>query len=281
MIYSICVKTNNQTIINYLLNNFESLPIFPIYISSYKFKKYKNIIVHYKGNFPNNFYIEISKILTNCTLKFFESKLIKSIINCNYFYFCDFEREKILNICTSLLEESEYENRNILLQDAYLKYITSSKTLVLDGFIKFRTKEYIKILDDTVDSSVNKFIVEREYEEFIDLLRMYISSKPSLANLVHLIYSNGDSILLDDNSNIINTNDSAFGAKYLSDITFSSNDYCLNTLLNILPKKIYLHLIDNDDEFINTLKLIFENRIIICRDCNICKTYKLLNASHK
>ena len=40
----------------------------------------------------------------------------------------------------------------------------------------------------------------------------------------------------------------------------------------LIPKKIYIHLVDNYiDDFINTLKLIFENRIILCTDCNICR----------
>ena len=64
-------------------------------------------------------------------------------------------------------------------------------------------------------------------------------------------------------------------AKYLSDISFSSNDYMLNSLLTLLPRKIYIHLIDNCiDEFINTLNLIFEKRISICTNCNICNFYK-------
>ncbi len=49
----------------------------------------------------------------------------------------------------------------------------------------------------------------------------------------------------------------------------------LNTLLNILPKKIYIHLIDKEvDEFITTLQLIFENRVQICKDCDICRIYR-------
>ena len=69
--------------------------------------------------------------------------------------------------------------------------------------------------------------------------------------------------------------------KYLSDISFSNNDYVLNTLLNLIPKKIYIHLIDNNtDEFINTVKLIFENRVKICSDCSICKLYKKSHAIH-
>ena len=36
-----------------------------------------------------------------------------------------------------------------------------------------------------------------------------------------------------------------------------------------------IHLIDNNiDEFIATLKLVFENRVTYCNDCSICKLYK-------
>lgn len=83
--------------------------------------------------------------------------------------------------------------------------------------------------------------------------------------VVHLIYSSSESILLDKNQNLIIGTDDIFKAKYLSDISFSSNDYALNTLLNLLPQKINIHLEDNKiDEFINTIKLIFENRVHLC-----------------
>ena len=58
-------------------------------------------------------------------------------------------------------------------------------------------------------------------------------------------------------------------------LSLSSNDYTLNSLLNLLPKKIYIHLIDQQiDEFINTLQLIFENRVSICLNCEICNLYR-------
>ena len=66
----------------------------------------------------------------------------------------------------------------------------------------------------------------------------------------------------------------------MSDITFSTSDIALNTLLNIIPKKIYIHLIDEKiDEFITTLELIFEHRIVMCTDCNICRIYKSQKAN--
>lgn len=77
--------------------------------------------------------------------------------------------------------------------------------------------------------------------------------------------------------NIVSVSENIYNAKYLSDISFSSNDFALNTLLCLLPRRVEIHLIDDEDEFINTLKLIFEGRVTICKDCDICKTYKILN----
>ena len=68
-----------------------------------------------------------------------------------------------------------------------------------------------------------------------------------------------------------------FSSDYMSDISFSSNDYALNTLIGKLPQTIHLHLISPKDEFINTLELIFGEKIKICDGCEICNAYKLLN----
>ena len=85
----------------------------------------------------------------------------------------------------------------------------------------------------------------------------------------------GATEVADENKQIIEDSKDIFEAKYLSDISFSSNDYTLNTLLSLLPKKIHIHLIDDYmDEFIDTLQTIFENKVFICKDCDICRIYK-------
>ena len=73
------------------------------------------------------------------------------------------------------------------------------------------------------------------------LIAMWL--KKNIMNLFH--YSNTSSILLDENKNIIPICDDIFKSKYLSDISFSNNDYILNTLLSLLPEKIEVHLLDN------------------------------------
>lgn len=280
---SFCIKTNNNKIINYLLNSLNSANLENIYYINKKFKLYKNVIIHYKGSDVNSFFDILADILSDSILIFYEPILIKKIINYDYFYFDDFEKKVIEDYCYDFIksdEENDLKYRRNEIWTPIFKYIIENKNIVLDGFINFRLPEYHSTLNYIVDYCVNKYIIEKEYIEFINLLKLYIESKEnteSKANLVHLIYTNGDSILLDSDKNIISLSDNIFNAKYLSDISFSSNDFALNTLLTILPKKIEIHLIGYEDEFINTLKLIFGTRISICTDCNICRTYKVLN----
>lgn len=270
---SICIKTQNGNILNYLLENTEALGLNNTYFSHRKFKVYDNIIIHYKGNNITLFLTKISYLITNLIINFYETEIMKNLIFSNYFYFTTLEQKQILDLCfETALNDNLLEKTNLISADVY-EYLLENKTLNLDGFVTFRTPEYIKFLDSIVDLCVNKFVIDREYTEFINLLKIYINSKVSECNLVHLVYKNHESILLDENYKIIEYDDSFTQAKFLCDVSFSSNDFALNTLLTLLPSKLYIHLIDSEDEFINTLKLIFDDRIFICNDCNICKIY--------
>lgn len=273
---SFCFKTNNTQILNYLLNRIQEIDFENLIYSQNQFKIYKNITIHYRGNNNNKFYNFLTELIGEVVIEFYEEKILKQLINYNYFYFDEYEKNKILENCIQLIEPEVYtpklfDNKNIK------EYVKENKAMVLDGFIYFRLKAYLEYLDEVVDSGVNQFIIEKEYREFISLLRVYVESKVPEYNLLHLIYINGESILLDEKRNIISVSENIYNAKYLSDISFSSNDFALNTLLCLLPKRIEIHLIDDEDEFINTLKLIFEGRVTICKDCDICKTYKILN----
>lgn len=277
---SFCIKTNNEEIISYLLKNLEASSLENIYFVSKNFKSYKNIIVHYTGTSHSHFLGFLADILTDCILFFYEPILLKRFLNFQYFYFDEFEKKLIEENCYKhiiLEEQTTLKYRREEIWTCVLHYITNNKAMILDGFVNFRLDNYYKTIEEIVDFAVNQYIIEKEYTEFINLLKLYIDSKEPLSSTIHLIYTNGESILLNQNKNVINLQDNVFNAKYLSDISFSSNDYALNALLTLLPKKIEIHLIGYEDEFINTLKLIFGKRIFICTDCNICRTYRVLN----
>lgn len=275
---SLCIKTNNDRALDYLLNELNSIELDDICFSLNKFKHYKNIIIHYKGKDTDNFYKKISSILSFFVIDELENDLLNKILIQNYFYFDSNERNKILDICFDIIADNFteiFDKKFNSLLNSFFDFLSNNKSIILNGFINFRIKEYLNILDDIVSEAVNHFIIEKEYLEFISLLKLYINSQEYNCNIVHIIYSTSESILLDENKNIIDIKKNVFNAKYLSDISFSSNDYILNSLLTLLPKKIYIHLVDNYiDEFINTLQLVFEKRINLCTECNICKIYR-------
>lgn len=276
---SICIKSNNKYIIDYLLKEFSKIDLESIYLSNHTFKIYENVIIHYTGDDVDTFHAYLCDILTKCIIFFYERKLVRNLIEYNYFYFNDIEKQKILDNCMDLFNEMDtYEEKYHAIYSSLDSYLLEHHSLVLTGFVNFRLKNYRDILDYNTDLSVSNFLIEREYHEFIDILHLYVNSKESKMDIVHLVYSNKDSVLLDCNKDLIPIDNSLLDAKYLSDISFSSNDYCLNTLLNILPKKLHIHLVNGyEDEFITTLKLIFDSRVSICTDCDICHVYRLTN----
>ncbi len=281
MFKSICIKTNNKDISEYILKEVEYFELEDIYVSCYNFKHYNNIIIHYTGNNTELFLNKISVLLSYVVIDFYEPILIRKILNLNYFYFSNEEKKQIYNLCLTNIDFSNSITMLNIISNAFYKYFLDNKYVIIDGFISFMLNDYIKELDCIVDMCVNKFIIDKEYNEFISLLKVYIQTTEPNCNIIHLIYRNQESILLDSNKNVIKFNNEIIKQKYLSDISFSSNDLALNSLLTLLPNKLYIHILDSEDDFITTLKLIFENRVIICTDCDLCNIYKLNKIKQK
>ncbi len=275
---SICIKTNNLNLIQYLQNEFNNIDLQEICFSCNQFKHYKNIIIHYTGNDNELFLNRICCILSLLVIDELEDSFFNKIIYHNYFYFESLEQKQIADFCHDININNYteiFDKKFNSLYECFYTFLLDNKNLFLDGFINFRIKPYLNILNDLVLEAVNNYIVEKEYLEFLSLLRLYVNSQPNNINLVHIIYSNQESILLNENKEIIANSNEHFQSKYLSDISFSSNDYTLNSLLTLLPEKIFIHLLDGYiDEFINTLQAVFVNRVQICNDCNVCNIFK-------
>jgi len=273
---SVAIKTNNSQIIEYLTNNFLEEKFKDITVSYRKFKHFNNIIIHYKGNNISYFSKELATILSFLVVYEYEESFLKQIIYHDYFYFSNPERADILENCFNIMIDSDsiMKEKFQTIFTEFSNHLKNNKNIYLGGFINFRLTAYMGILRKIVEDSVNSYILEKEYNEFISLLKLYINSSETVVDVLHLVYSKDFTLILDKHKNIINNSADAFKAKFLSDISFSVNDYTLNTLLTLLPQKLYIHLVDNNmDEFITTLSLVFENRVEICTNCNICRLY--------
>lgn len=156
---SICIKTNNQEIIEYLIHTFEKLPI-NVCISNYKFKKYDNVIIHDMAKDENEFCEIVSIVLKSAIEKFYENDLIKKCIRQNYFYLNEMEQEYVFKISHQImsLPDRKIGYKNKLLKELIKRYVVENKSIILDGFMNFRAQEYKELLDNIVEVSVVSFL---------------------------------------------------------------------------------------------------------------------------
>ena len=87
-----CIKTNNNYILDYLLNRIKEINFEDLIYSKNEFKIYKNVIIHYKGKDEESFLCFLQELITEVILEFYEKELIRQMINYNYFYFDEYER---------------------------------------------------------------------------------------------------------------------------------------------------------------------------------------------
>ena len=174
---SLCIKTNDSSLLNYLLNELKNTDLKDICFSENTFKFYKNIIIHYSGNNEPLFLSKISSMLSFLVIDEIEESLLKRLLFQNYFYFDSIEMNKILSICFDYMTDDFtdlFDKKFKILYDAFYEFLQHNKSLVLNGFINFRIKKYMSILDEIVSKAVNHFVIEKEYLEFISLLKIYI-----------------------------------------------------------------------------------------------------------
>lgn len=269
---SICLKSNNISSLKSIENYLDNTTFPEIYYSRKKFKHFNNIIIHYKGHDEKHFYKVFSNILSKYIVDCYEKYFVKQQLTFDFFYFSPQDKKKIQDsVIESMNLESNVAKKMDILENCITEYFSKTSSCNLDGFINFRLYNYKNFINLILEAVINDYVLQKEYAEYVTLLQEYINMQTPQTETIHLIYNNDTKILLDESKNIIaNTTNPQI---YLSDISFSSNDFILNSLLNLLPYKIFIHLGTDEDNFIKFLKLIFKDRFIICNNCAICSLY--------
>ncbi len=223
----------------------------------------------------------ISNTLGDYIISQYEEKLISRIINSNYCYFNSMERGEILNLALKIIknEEKSFINslfkmrrRNIIVRKLS-EYFEYSNNLILEGFVNFRLKEYIKDLEDIVDRAVDDFLMDREYKEFIRLLRYFVEIQSPKYDTIHVIVEyDGKYTVLDEMKNEI-TNECIH--EFINDIPeeeINYDDLLVSSLITFAPKKIVIHSKGQlkNKELLETIKNVFSGKVSFCSGCEMC-----------
>ncbi len=224
---------------------------------------------------------KVAKIVADLILDNLERKIINRIIDQEYEKELDIEeKEDIKENSKKYLNSKKNEDTGNLLQkdkltEEIIKYLKQYKLLNIEGFIRFRLKDYINKLKLIVEKSVDNYNVEQEYDEFIKLLRYFVDLQEPKIKTVNLIKKRENSYkVLDSQKNNIKS-------EYLKDCVkdmleqdeeFEFEDLIVSALVNISPEKIILHF--RDEKIEETLEEIFGEKLTFCQGCEMC-TQKL------
>lgn len=206
-----------------------------------------------------------------------EAVYVRDYINKNYNYLSDHDREEITERLLENMKKLRVIRKNRILQSLY-DYLGEHHTLIVEGYGRFRLKGYWSQIQRMIRKGVKEFMVERDYREFIRLLRCFIELQEPVITEVHVFISEeGNFYVCDVKGNVIRREHLRTPSFAVVDGEFNYRDYLLSILINFSPKKIVFHVAEEiwRCSSIQTIKDVFGNRVIRCPGCEKCQDLPL------
>ncbi|MGN7358270.1 sporulation protein YtxC [Paenibacillus sp. SAF-054] len=234
----------------------------------------------FKGNQLQQVYETAARAVAEYILQDKEQRLVEHILEEEFDFPDPEERSQILKHCSMTLEKSQelndsWSRRSDMLVQGIKQCLTERPLLHVDGFLTFRSRAYIKELKEIVEYAVDEFLMDRQYEEFVGMLKYFVYFQQPQVPLVHVIHKGGqDLLLLDEDLNPLDYRvDEGVVVERLDQQDLQMEDAVVTTLISVSPAKIVIHTREPQMAVIRTLTQIFEDRVEICRYCPDCHAY--------
>ncbi|MHB1393815.1 MAG: putative sporulation protein YtxC [Clostridia bacterium] len=225
----------------------------------------------------------LSKALTEVIISHYELKLLRKIAKANFFYLSDRERTSVMENAQKLLKEEKMmqpggfykATRRSKIMRSILEYLDIDNEINIEGFINFRLNMYINELNETIERALEIFVAEREYNEFIKLLRYFVEIQECKIDTIHLCQSkDGRYIMYDEKRNRVSSEYFDELRSEILDEKINYDDLLISTLITISPNKITIHDLESfkNKELVQTIMNVFAERITICSKCDLCSS---------
>jgi putative sporulation protein YtxC len=226
----------------------------------------------------------VASALSDVIVEKREEDLIRKIIRSSYQYFTPDEQDLIATYAAKNLSaagetpESQHlyrMNRKAQVLHRLRDYLDGAHELIVEGFVTFRLRDYVEELEDAVDRAVDDFLMEREYREFVRLLKYFVDVQEPRIDHVHVLIRPGGSFRLVDDEGI------AIKSEYLEefvvemvDSEVNYEDLLISAMITLAPRSLTVHLDMTGylDESIETIKGVFGERVALCPGCAVCNT---------
>lgn len=224
----------------------------------------------------------ISNILYKVVLNEYKEKELLDYLTENYFFL---KQEEIMEVedevMKTFLENKSLNFDNLIyclnkvnnIIEKIKSCLEENSEINIDGFIRFRMKELREDIEDIIDKVIESYMVEKEYKEFIKLLKYFVEIQESKIEEINIIISESG------NYSIIDRNKKDIFNEFMKDLIeckldsdVKMEDIIISGLITNSPKKVIIHGKNNclNKEFIDTIENVFENKVSFCNGCMLC-----------
>lgn len=246
-------------------------------------KLYKNRVflnfntVEDKINSKVPYYESISNFVTDIIIIYYSKEIIGRKIFNMYEDFSRKEKLLIIDIAYNMFieEESFIESKNYIYEEVF-EYLVENNEMIIDGFVRFRLKEFKDNINNLIEKSIDEYFAEKEYKEFITILQYFVEIQEPKLDTINILIVNDDYELYDNEKNLIEKD---YYNEIINDLAtdgISNDDLLISTLIVIAPKKIIIHgeKEDMDKETVKIINNVFGNGVKFCYGCEICRLKK-------
>lgn len=136
--------------------------------------------------------------------------------------------------------------------------LEESGEIIPEGFLLFRMKDILAEWEMAVERAYEELLIEKEYNEFINLLRYFVELQKPKAREVHVLLDGvGGYLILDENMKMMNCEDFLIGEDAVK-----SEDALISSLINIAPCFITIHASrEKMPKVMDTINKVFTGRV--------------------
>lgn len=223
----------------------------------------------------------VAEAVAEIILEIKEKQIVEELLDKEFDFSDKEESTRIVEHCLSLLAKGEeppnesWKRRHKKLIKPIEQCLLEYPILNLDGFITFRQKEYVSELREIVEYAVDEFLVDRQYEEFVSLLKYFVYFQEPQIPIVHVVHKSGHELLLfDEDMNPLEKRpEDGLVVERIDQKNMEMEDVVVSTLISVCPAKVIIHTREPHMAAIKTLVQIFDKRVEICHSCPECRAF--------
>jgi putative sporulation protein YtxC len=207
---------------------------------------------------------QITDEIVDLIIDIMENKLIRKYVIKKYSTQSSEEIQNIYMCALNIFKERYFVIKKSLAEKID-DYILNDDYINIEGFVKFRMKEFNNYISTIVDLAWEEYFIQKDQEEFINVLKYFVNIQQEKLDLLRIhIKEDNSFILYDKNGNEIDSINDEDIMNMIIKENLNYEDFLMSNLLTLCPSKIeIIDSLNNNSskEIIEIIKSIFGDKV--------------------